>query len=198
VLTVEQIHYLAALRRGQAESKMSDADSSNGQVDRSRTLVRYYKELVAFFSNTLRDRDAATDVVHESYAKVLAMDAAVSILEPRALLYRIGKNIVLDASRRNKVESWALESLTALRHDAVPSVEREVAARQELAEFVNRLGVMPRKRRDAFVLVKIYGYSHAEAATHLACSVMAIEKHVARGIMDFLGYAKLRVERNKA
>ncbi|WP_233237139.1 sigma factor-like helix-turn-helix DNA-binding protein [Bordetella sp. LUAb4] len=177
---------------------MTQADTPIGQVDRSGALVRYYKELLAFFSNSLRDRDAATDVVHESYARVLAMDAQISIPEPRALLYCIGKNIVLDASRRNKVESGALESLTSLGHDAAPSVEREVVARQELAHIVSRLVAMPRKRRDAFVLVKIYGYSHAEAASHLACTVMAIEKHVARGIMDFVSHARLQGARNHA
>lgn len=154
--------------------------------DRGKVVERYYKELIAFFTHSLRDRDAAADVVHESYARVLAMDPDTGISEPRALLYHIGKNIILDAARRNNVEVNAFNTLVSLHHDTAPSVEREIEGRQELAHFISRLSVMPRKRRDAFVLVKIYGYSHAEAAKRLASTIAAIEKHVVRGVMDMM------------
>lgn len=163
------------------------AASSATRAERGGVLERYYKELIAFFTNSLRgDRETAADVVHESYARVLSMDANTAIPEPRALLYRVGKNIILDAARRNQVEAKAFDTLVSLHNDSVPSVEREVEARQDLARFMSRLSVMPRKRREAFILVKVYGYSHAEAASHLASTVASVEKHVVRGIMDLM------------
>jgi RNA polymerase sigma-70 factor (ECF subfamily) len=46
---------------------------------------------------------------------------------------------------------------------------------------------MPRKRREVFVLVRIYGFSHAEAAVHMNISEAAIEKHVVRAVCDCMG-----------
>ncbi|MEG1455609.1 MAG: sigma-70 region 4 domain-containing protein [Comamonas sp.] len=43
---------------------------------------------------------------------------------------------------------------------------------------------MPRKRREAFILVRIYGCSYAEAAAHMGVSVDAIDRHVVRAVMD--------------
>lgn len=46
---------------------------------------------------------------------------------------------------------------------------------------------MPRKRREVFVLVRIYGFSHAEAAAHMNISEASIEKHVVRAVCDCMG-----------
>jgi len=168
---------------------MDSNDITAVHFNRRLILERYYKELIAFFSRSLRDREKATEVVHESYARMLAIGADVSIPEPRALLYRIGKNIIVDTARRHKVELQALDSLLALPEDTAPSAEREVEARQKLASIVDCLLSMPRKRREAFVLVRIYGYSHIEAATHLASTVSAIEKQVVRAMIDLMNLA---------
>lgn len=172
---------------GRVGDTMLEHNITVAPLDRTIALGRYYKELIAFFSNSLRDRDAAADVVHESYARVLAMDEGVSIQEPRALLYRIGKNIVVDTARRLAVEGRALDLIAAAGHDNAPSVEWEVETRQQLDTLLGHLSVMPRKRREAFILVKVFGYSHAEAAEHLSSTVSAIEKHVVRGILDCAG-----------
>jgi len=146
---------------------------------------RYYKELSRFFSRSLKDRDAAADVVQECYVRVLSMDTGTMAIEnPRALLYRIGKNIVIDRSRRQAAEDRFLNSLGVITSVDTPSAEQHVMWRQRLAGLLARLHRMPPKRRDVFILVRIYGYSHAEAAAHLECSVAAIEKHIVRAVID--------------
>ncbi len=148
-------------------------------------LERYYQELLGFFGRALRDRDSASDVVHESYARVLAMQLRTSLLaEPRALLYRIGKNLIVDQARRHQVERRVLEALAATACDEAPSTDRVVAARQDVERLLARLAVMPPKRREVFVMVRVYGHSHAEVAERLNLSVAAIEKHVVRGVLD--------------
>jgi RNA polymerase sigma-70 factor (ECF subfamily) len=157
-------------------------------------VLRYYNELVGFFSRSLRDRDAAADIVHECYARVLAMEAASTIHEPRALLYRVGKNIVTDAARRKIAETHMLETLALIVPDEAPSPERHLSSRRQLDRLLARLDVMPRKRRDAFVLVRLYGFTHAEAATQLACSEAAVEKHIVRGVIDCMDLARIHAD----
>ncbi|SHH81601.1 Sigma-70, region 4 [Pollutimonas bauzanensis] len=82
-----------------------------------------------------------------------------------------------------------LQTLDMVTPDEAPSVEREVGARQQLDCLMARLAAMPRKRREAFILVRIYGCSHAEAAEHLNSTKMAIEKHIVRGVIDCMNLA---------
>ncbi len=154
--------------------------------------ARHYLELVNFFSRSLRDRDAAADVVQESYSRVLAMRQPEAVLDLRALLYRIGKNIVIDDARARQAEQRMLDTLGLISADSAPSPEREADARQQCRRLAARLAVMPRKRREAFILVRIYGFSHAESALHLATTVAAIEKHIVRAVCDLFDLATLR------
>ncbi|SEF34503.1 sigma-70 family RNA polymerase sigma factor [Variovorax sp. NFACC27] len=152
--------------------------------------AHYYTELVSFFARSLGDRDVATDVVQESYARVFSMSAsAVAVRDLRALLFRIGKNIVIDGARRKAAEARMLGTLALICADDAPSAERDAMARQQLRRLAARLDAMPRKRREAFVLVRIYGFSHAEAAAHMQVTVAAIEKHVVRAVCDCMGLA---------
>ncbi len=153
----------------------------------------YYAELVRFFSRSLNDREAAADVVQESYARVLAMRTnganASTIQNLRALLFHTGKNIVVDGARRREAEARMLETLALVCADEAPSTERMVHARQQLERLAARLTAMPRLRREAFVLVRIYGFSHAEAAAHQQSTVAAIEKHIVRAVFDCMTLA---------
>ena len=90
-------------------------------------------------------------------------------------------------SRRRAAEARMLETLAVVGADEVPSAERQVQWRQQLVLLSRRLQAMPRKRREVFVLVRIYGFSHAEAAAHMNISEAAIEKHVVRAVCDCMG-----------
>jgi len=152
----------------------------------------YYSELVNYFARSLNDRDAAADVVQESCARVIGMTGGAAVRDMRALLYRVGRNIVIDEARRRRAEAGMLETLALVQCDEAPSTEREACARQQLERLAARLAAMPRKRCEAFVLVRIYGFSHAEAAIRQGCSEAAIEKHVVRAVCDLLGLAASR------
>lgn len=146
--------------------------------------IQHYAELLGYFARALRSRDAAADVVQESYARVLGMGAQALLLDMRALLYRIGKNIVIDEARRRRVEEGVLQTLGLLQAQESPPPEHTAAARQQLEWLAARLFVLPRRRREAFILVRVYGMSHAEAAAHQGVTVAAIEKHVVRAVCD--------------
>jgi RNA polymerase sigma-70 factor (ECF subfamily) len=149
-------------------------------------LLHHYAELLNYFSRSLGNRDSARDVVQESYARVIAASHGAAILDLRALLYRIGRNIVIDDARRHTAEAAMLATLALVQPDAAPSCERVLDAVQRLERLLARLASLPRKRREAFVLVRVHGYRHAEAAAHLGVSEAAIEKHIVRAVLDLM------------
>nr|WP_301184116.1 sigma-70 family RNA polymerase sigma factor [Comamonas thiooxydans] len=186
-------HFLieSALSRSVAACFAADSRAWAACLARGRgvpVVAHYYAELVSFFARSLNSRDAAADVVQESYARVFAMQSReLAVRDLRALLFRTGKNIVIDDARRRAAEARMLETLAVVGADEVPSAERQVQGRQQLVLLSRRLQAMPRKRREVFVLVRIYGFSHAEAAAHMNISEAAIEKHVVRAVCDCMG-----------
>lgn len=159
--------------------------------EETSVILHHYNELVGFFARAVSDRHTATDIVQECYARLLAMETRTPLNDPRALLYRIGKNIVTDSARRRVAETRMLETLALVMPDEAPSPERQACARQQLDRLLSRLQAMPRKRREAFVLVRLYGLTHAQAAEQMQCSEAAIEKHIVRGVIDCIDLARL-------
>lgn len=151
--------------------------------------AHHYAELLSYFSRSLGDRDAARDVVQEAYARLLAMTCGgLAVRNARALLFRTGKNLVIDGARRRASEGRMLQSLALLQADDAPSTEHIASVRQQLDRLLARLQAMPRRRREAFVLVRIHGYSYAEAAQHMGVSSDAVDRHVVRAVLDCARY----------
>lgn len=151
---------------------------------------RYYRELLRYFTRRSGDGERAADVVQEAYTRIYALQhRGGAVLEPRALLYHAGRNILSTATSRQAAERRMLDTLALVAPDCAPSVERQAIARQQLDRLIAHLERMPRKRRDVFILVRIHGYSYQEAGERLGLSDGAIEKHVMRGILDCAGLA---------
>lgn len=150
-------------------------------------LERYYQELLNFCSRTVRNRNAAADVVQESYARVLAVQhSGQAVPEPRALLYRTARNLQIDQHRRSEVRGEALHpdaeaSAAELDNLAAPQAcEPDVAASS--AQGVNALlatiDALPLRCREAFILHKFDGLPHAEVAEQMGISRKMVEQHI--------------------
>lgn len=143
-------------------------------------VARYYRELLNFLARSLQDRDAAADVAQESYARLLAVQrSGETIAEPRALLYRTARNLVIDQHRRTSVRGEADDSsLDTLA--APPAFEPEVAAAsaQSVHAMLATINALPLRCREAFVLHKFDGLSQQEVAQQMGISLKMVEKHL--------------------
>ena len=69
-------------------------------------VTRYYRELLSFLSRKVSDRATAADLAQESYARLFAAQQAASVVrDPRALLYKTARNLVIDQGRRGDVRA---------------------------------------------------------------------------------------------
>lgn len=151
---------------------------------------RYYRELLRYFTRKAGDGDAAADVVQEAYTRMLSLqDRGGTVAEPRALLYQTGRNLLASQAVRQAAERRMLQTLALVGAESAPSTERHASARQQLARLIALLEGMSRKRREAFILVRVHGLSYAEAGRHMEVSEIAIERHMMRALMDCAGYA---------
>lgn len=154
---------------------------------------RYYRELLRYFTRKAGDSHMAADVVQEAYVRIYALQqSGGAVQEPRALLYHTGRNIVATAATRRASEQRMLDTLALVVADHAPSAERQAIVRQQIDRLISRLAVMPPKRRAVFVLVRVHGFSYAEAGERMGLNEVAVERHVMRGIFDCAGLAPSR------
>lgn len=150
---------------------------------------RYYRELLNFLALKVRDRDTAADLAQESFARVYAAQkSGTAIRDPRALLYRTARNLLTDSYRRHAVrhtgeaapptdEDGGGEPEEQAGPDALEP-ETAVASRQRFEAIAAIVDSLPPRCREAFILVKFDGLSHAEVAARMGIAVKTVEMQV--------------------
>ena len=126
----------------------------------------YHEELFAFLVRTVRDADAAEDLLQEAFLRLTRQVRASGAPDnPRAGPYRVAANLAVSRGRRIAAGLRGLlrlgGRLAASRQDEVPearALERE--ARQELVALLDQLSPDAR----AALLLSSEGFSGAEIA----------------------------------
>lgn len=146
-------------------------------------MIEYYKELLYYVKKHNSNRDNANDIVQETYEKAISFENQEEITNKRAFLYKLAKNILVDGVRKSKNQK------------EIPYDENEISVKNEEPEeiviqqsrqvlIMQELKKLPEKRKEAFVLHVIEGYSRQEVAEIMGISINAVEKHISRASID--------------
>jgi RNA polymerase sigma-70 factor (ECF subfamily) len=129
--------------------------------------------------------DEAEDIVQDLFVKLQGL-AVGPVGEPRAYLYRMTENLLLDrrrsAGRRaNREQAWtAAQRGPAGDADDRPSVEQALIARERLAAVSDALAALPVRTVQIFRRFRIDAVPQKEIAAELGISLSAVEKHLQR------------------
>jgi len=172
---------------------VSDANSRKGRAEGG--IFSVFREQEAALRRFLRRISPSSsdidDIAQETILRALQAERERDILQPKAYLYMIARNVVRDALDKKSrsvidfIEDFAPESVSSNE----PLVEDQVDGRQRMLLFWEAVATLPEQCQQVFVLKKVYGYSHAEISRQLGISVSTTEKHVAAGLrrcVDFL------------
>lgn len=108
------------------------------------------------------------------------------VAEPRAYLYRMLDNLLLDrrrsAGRRaGREQAWtAAQAGAAPEMDDRPSIERQLIDRERLALVSAALTALPQRTLFVFRRFRIDGEAQKDIAAEIGISVSAVEKHLQR------------------
>jgi RNA polymerase sigma-70 factor (ECF subfamily) len=151
-----------------------------------RSDVEYlYREragrLIGHFTSATLDSDAASEIVHEAFARFtgLAFARRLRIGRPDAYLYRICLNLVRDLARSPGSRTRELAQLD----DEVsynPLVELE--HRDTLRRLEKAMLRLAPKTREIFLAKRLDGMSYAEIAERTGLSIKGVEKHMGKAI----------------
>lgn len=152
---------------------------------------RHSKELLFFASQ--RAGNAAEDLVQEAYLRLMQHPNPESIENIRAFLYRTTSNLTVDYHRRQVLEARYQQKSTQdieidvkLAKAIAPSPELRLSQQQELDMLRDILQELPEITRNAFLLNRIEGLSHAEVAKRLGISVRNSERYLAIAMRHLL------------
>lgn len=125
----------------------------------------------------------ADDIAQDSFARLAAADPG-EVSSPRAFLFRVARNLAVDAARRRSASPVrAVENLDALAcRDWAPSPEDALIASEEREALLSALALLSADQRTALVLRKVEGLAPAEIASRLGVSVRQVQRLIALAI----------------
>jgi RNA polymerase sigma-70 factor (ECF subfamily) len=159
-----------------------------GESGLSAVVIAERAALVRFLAARTGDAVGAEDLFQELWLKV-RQGADRPVGNPRAYLYRMAQNLVLDKIREHRrrgarEHGWAEARKadpgeTGEPADSAPNAEDMLIARDEADVLARAIASLPEGAARVLRLHKIDGLSHAEVAARLGISRSGVEKHIA-------------------
>jgi len=152
-------------------------------------VLAHERDLRAFLARSLPHRDDVSDVVQETYARLLALspERRSAVRTWRAFLFATARNVAMDHLRRRDVVSLdALPEIQAadvvLRGSQERRPDEIVNLTQERRLLAGAIESLPEKCRQVLILRKIHGLSQKEIAQRLGIAEHTVEKHLSHGV----------------
>ena len=142
-------------------------------------MTDYYKEILQYIKKNIFDKDLAHDVTQETFARAIKNADSNQIENERALLYRIAKNVMFDLYKeKNKIDKISFNEEEYI--DNSNATEEIIIKDEETTLLMKSLDNLPKKRRQAFTLHIVDGYTREEVAYIMGISLNAVEQHISR------------------
>ena len=148
-------------------------------------MLNYYKEIFLFVKNKVSSKQEAEDITQETFTRVIQNTNVIQ--NKRAFLYRVAKNVIIDEIRKNKNVSEICFNEEEYIQDQVKTEEKIILDNQT-KYLMAEIDTLPKKRKQAFILHVLNGYSRKEVADIMDLSVGAVEKHITRATAQLKNY----------
>lgn len=125
------------------------------------------------------DEDAAYDVLQDVFLKLWQIRARIDPSKSlKALLYQMVRNTALNRLRHDK--RHAAEALDDILFEPASTAVTDVDVETQSLEQMMRRWVdeLPTRRREAFMLSRYQGLSHAEIADIMALTPKTVNNHI--------------------
>lgn len=145
---------------------------------------KYRSELVHYLQGQWRKPpEDAADIAQQAFERFMSVAEPEGIAQPRAYLFQLVRNLVVDGLRRDKVRSE--HALREEQQEEAASGDCPLGAAiggEQLLILQQVIEKLPAKRRRAFVLNRVYQMSYREIAEEMGISPDSVKKHVMRAL----------------
>lgn len=148
-------------------------------------FAKHGKALQNYIARRVQPPEDAGDLTQEVFARLIRSPYAKDGDAPKALLYEIATNLIIDRARRLKSHradrhsSYNDEEIEGIVADPARVIDTERRLSQVEAVIVG----LPPKCRTVFVMSRFEGLSYVEIAARLNISTAMVQKHISKALL---------------
>lgn len=158
----------------------------------------YYPRLFGYAIRFVEDEESARDIIQECFIKFWEKREILKAVSLTSLLFAMVHNSCLNyLKHRAVVEHQQIEYLASIEgeeklyHVDFCIDNEHKLLYQELEEQINLvIGELPERCREIFLLSRFEGLKNREIAEKLKISTTAVEKHIAKALLQFTRHFK--------
>lgn len=120
----------------------------------------------------------ASDLLQDTFVRLLAREEDLNAREPRAYLMTVAKRVLIDHWRRAHIEQVYLEAVAQLPEAVAPDPQEQMLLLETLVEIDRMLDGLPALTKRVFLLVQLDGLKQADIADRLGISVSTVKRHL--------------------
>ncbi|RMX08746.1 sigma-70 family RNA polymerase sigma factor [Corticibacter populi] len=143
----------------------------------------HHRWLKAWLLRRLNNHCDAEDVAHDTFLRVLVSRRDYSGHEPRALLVRIAKGLVIDHWRHEEIQRAYLNALAHMPAALTPSPEERLGIIQALMQVDALLAAMPQRTRQVFLLAQLDGLTLQQIAAQTGIAAITVRRHIHKALL---------------
>lgn len=142
-------------------------------------LKREWSSLVDYAEQFTGSADDAEDVAQRAFVRIWRrrkhLDPDRSV---RALLYRTVRNLTIDVQRKSRTRRSARQRLRQTTSRTSPTPHDRLRERELRGAIHEVIEALSPRRREAFMLCRMHGLSHTEAAEVMELAPQTVSNHV--------------------
>lgn len=153
--------------------------SAGAATSLTQVIELHYGELRAYARRKTGNIATADDLVQEACLRLASIDVS-KVANPRAFLYRVLSNLVIDHRRHESVRARSVDPIEDGYDfaDEASDIERQCIARQQLVVLSRAIADLPPRCRECFVLRRFEDLHQNEIARRMGISRNMVEKHL--------------------
>jgi len=146
-----------------------------------REILPHEGALLRYLARVWPDAAEIQDIRHDAYVRILEGAHRLRPTAPKALLFSIARNLMIDRARRSRIVPidlmGDLDALNVLVDEVTP--ERRASIRQQLVSVTEAVNRLPARCREVLWLRRVESLSYREIAARLEITEGTVEKHMA-------------------
>ena len=145
---------------------------------------KYEQEIRRFLAKQVANDEIAEDLTQEAFLKVQNVEDLQSINNPRAYLFAITRNLLIDhfKNRKTQQQDDMLEFDENIHWSKTSTEENRLEAREDLRRLAVAIRSLPPRAQKAFILNRVYRFSYAEVGRMMGISPRTVENHAIKGL----------------
>lgn len=160
--------------------KPTESSTTTDTADHHTVLHR-------FLTWKLGCRDLAEDVLQETFlrlARFQSSDHSRTVEHPQRFLFRVASNLVIDYVRKKRLQAriFTQDPPSEEFPDGEPHAERKVYAKQRWRLVQAAVNELSPKCRQALLLNRLEGLTHAEIGRKLGVSESMVAKYIGQAL----------------